>query len=190
MNGIAAALTSALVLALGACVVSQEPLVSAEEAERDPRLPGAWEEVGGAATAVVAEAEGGVYRIEHTEGDVQEHLVARLGRLGDHRILDLQGVPAPEEATRPGSGDPVPAHLLVVLTLTGPDEARLAVLEPDSVAAAIRDGSLGLTASERDGDLVLHGGTAALRAALAPFLDRPGVLAEAEVWRRSEPTMK
>jgi hypothetical protein len=70
-----------------------------------------------------------------------------------------------------------------VLELEG-DRLRIAVLETDSVVAALRTGALRTPSHEVDEALLLTGPTDSLRAALAGYLERPGALAEWREWTR------
>jgi hypothetical protein len=169
---------------LAACVVSVEPVVSEADALFDPVLLGVWLEVDGSDRVEVSQAAENLYEIVYTSDNEERRYHARLGELGDSRILDawpaeMEGRPAGQPARLMVVG-----HLLVTLDVVGPDAVNTRILEPDSVLAALQAGELGLDHTESD-NLVLHGSTAALRAALRPLLARPGALARPTQWRRA-----
>src|SRR5829696_2336722 len=70
-----------LAIALGGCVYSVESVITESSVTFDPRLLGAWEEVGGSDRAVVSRSASNSYAIEYASGDTARY-EARLGRLG------------------------------------------------------------------------------------------------------------
>jgi hypothetical protein len=178
------AVVAATCTGLAACVVSIEPVVSEADALFDPVLLGVWLEVDGSDRAVVSRAAENLYEIAYTSENEERRYHARLGELGDRRILDVW--PAEVEGRPAGQRGHlmVVGHLLVTLDVVGPDAVTTRLLEPDSALAALRAGELGLDHTEST-DLVLHGSTAALRAALRPFLGRDRAWAGLTQWRRA-----
>lgn len=194
-SGLAAA------LALAGCgwVVSSAPIVTADDAGFDPRLVGEWEDDAGS-RMVIARGDGNGYTIEYTpvfdpgpehgrHTVATGHFTARLGRLGGRTILDVQPAFDPPE---PYDGLIIPGHLLFVLHSVDEDELRLQLLEIDSVVAHLESGALPLAHSLVPGSgpfdgpeqVILHGGTAELRAGFEAYLDRPGVLGDPSPMRR------
>jgi len=173
-----ALLPACLSLLLSACVLSIEPIVSDDEKLFDPRLLGEW--VSGSDRAVISRGSDSTYAIEYTsDGDVGQ-FEARLGRLGEHTVLDL--APA-EDRQEPDAGLQVRGHLLFTLDI-GSDEIRVAALEHDSVLSAVKDGRIRLEHTKADEQIILHGMTEELRSALRPHLE--SMVTETNVWRRAE----
>lgn len=199
----ALALSVALVPALAGCgsVISSAPVVTDADAEPEPRLVGHWAEEDGD-EVVVTRGEGAVYRIEYTPvhstgaGEDAERrkgetgtFEGRVGRLGGRLVIDVHPVIALPE---PYDGTLIPGHLLFVLEFDGPDRLRLDMLNADSLFARLEAGQLELPyTARRDGEfeslveqLVLHGGTAELRAALDGYLREADVFGEPGVLER------
>lgn len=150
----------------------------------DPRLIGTWEESAGGDRAVVSLATDNSYVIEYTSDGKAVRFEARLGRLGEFLVLDVWPSPRDDELPRPYADLLIAGHLLFAVDI-GPDEIRVATLEPDSLAAALSAGMVTLVTSDPDDQMILHGTTEDLRAALGPYLGRLGAFAEADIWLRS-----
>ena len=178
-----------LTIALGGCVYSVESVITESGATFDPRLLGAWEEVNGSDRAVVTRSARNGYTIEYASRDTVRY-EASLGRLGDRLILDVS-VP-PEKG--PSDDPPVASHLAFALDV-GEDEIRVALIDGDSLAAAIRAGRVRLDAHTRStkcpqmcapSDLILDSTTEDLRAALGPYLASAGALEPPSVFRHAQ----
>ncbi len=175
---------TAAVVATG-CVLSVDAVVPESESLFDERLLGSWEEIDGTDRAVVSQAEARAYDIKYIDGDGEVGMfTARLGRLGEHTILDVVPAPADGELPPPYADLLVLGHMLVALDFEG-DRVRLALLEPDSLLAGLQAGEVPLSHAERDDQLILRDSTERLRAALAAYLERPGALGEPSHWRRA-----
>jgi len=175
-----------LAMLASGCVLSVNPVVSESDATFDARLLGSWQEVSGSDRAVVTRGADNTYAIEYMTNGKVTRLGARLGRLGERAVLDVW--PAPDSApSELHAGFTIPGHLLVTLD-AGAEEVRVAMIEPDTFAAALRSGRLQLEHAHTGGRPVLLGTTDELRAALAPYLMRPGALAPPGAWRRERPT--
>ena len=182
-----------LAIVLSGCVYSVEPVITESGATFDARLLGAWEEVGGSDRAVVTRSGRNGYAIEYVSGDTARY-EARLGGLGDRLILNVSVPPEEGEGSpTPSGGPPVAWHLAFALDIGG-DEIRVALIDGDSLAAAIRAGRVRLDAHTRSAKcpqncapsaLVLHSATADLRAALGPYLASPGALEAPSAFRRA-----
>jgi hypothetical protein len=182
LQSLVACMALAASTGLAACVVSIDPVVTEADAIFDPELLGVWLEVDGNDRAVVTHAGENLYEIEYMS-ELEAHLYrARLGELGARRILDVWPV-LDDGPVRERDPLLVAGHLLVDLETMGPDRVVTRLVEPGAARAALesRELALGYTDAE---SLVLHGSTAALRAALRPFLDRPGAFAGPTEWRR------
>lgn len=179
-------LCSALALALlaGGCALSVDPVIPDSAAMFDPRLLGTWEDPSGSERAVVSRAEGNLYAIEYTSGGRTGRFEARLGRLGERLVLDVRPAPREGEVPEPYEGLLLAGHVLLALDIT-PDGIGIALLEPDSLLEAIRAGQVPLKHGGGEQQLILHGGTEELGAALGPYAARPDAWSEADVWRRS-----
>ncbi len=173
-----------LAAALCGCVLSADPVISESDATFDPRLLGAWEEVAGSDRAVISRDSEKTYAIVYTSDGKVSHLLARLGRLGEHLVLDIWPVVPQADRARLSDALQIPGHLLLTLEF-GSDELRVAPLESDPLLAALRSGQVPLD-HERSGEqLILHGTTDQLRAALARYLERPGALSKTDRWQRA-----
>ena len=178
-------LVIALVTALAAsgCVVSTEAVVAEADATFDERLLGAWAEVRGKDTAVVSRGPGTSYSISYTTDDGTGRFAARLGRLGDRVVLDAWPTPKDRELPGPYVTTLVAAHVVVVMDV-GADSLRIALPKADSLRKALEAGRVRLPWTVERNRLVLRGTTAELRAVLAPWIARPGVLDTGSIYRR------
>ncbi len=176
-----------LLVALAGCVVLVDVIVPESDAIFDPRLVGTWEEVSGSDRAVISRASDHTYAIEYTSSGERSSFEARLGSLGGRSVLDVWPTPRDGELPESYAGLMVGGHVLLALDI-GSDEVRAAALEPDSLLARLRTEQLRL-AHRRHGDqLILHGTTHELRAALVSHLTYPGALTEPTLWRRTRAT--
>jgi len=172
---------AAVISVRGACApLSVAPVVSENEAIEVPGLAGKWVSEDGDTTTIAA-LRAGQYALSFTDKDERAtRFQARAGRLGERLVLDIYAKPEKNEAaglTETLLGTLIPGHMLVVLELRG-DSVRAAMLEQDSLKSAIRAGTLRTPSLDLDGTLVLTAPTDSLRAALAKYLERPGVLGE------------
>ena len=150
----------------------------------DSRLLGAWEEVVGSDRAVISRAAGNTYAIEYTSDGKTGGFEARLGQLGDHLALDVWSALRDTDVLQPYVGLLVAGHSLLALDI-GPDEIRVAALEPDSLLTAFRAGQVRLAHGRLENQLILYGTTEELGSAFASYLGRSGALAAPDAWRRA-----
>jgi hypothetical protein len=170
---------------LSGCVVTVDPVISEDDATMDSRLLGSWEEVSGSDRAVVSRTAENTYAIDYTSRKNVSRFEARLGKLGEHSVLDVWPVPGKSDKNRPDAGLLVAGHLLLALDI-GPDQVSVTSLDPDSMLASLRTGDVRLAHTESENQLVLHGTTADLRRALSAQFARSGALGDADIWRRAE----
>lgn len=185
-----------LAIALGGCVYSVESVITDPSATFDPRLLGAWKEVGSSDRAVVTRSARNGYTIEYGSNDTVSRYEARLGRLGDRLILDVS-VPPRDSSPTPSGKLPIAWHVVYTLDLSE-DEMRAALIDGDSLAAAIRAGGVRLSAHPRYSvvctrmceptELLLDGTSEELRTALGPYLERAGSLEPPTIFRRAART--
>lgn len=173
----------AFVVVLTGCVLSIDAVVSESDATFDQRLLGTWEEVSGSDRAVVSRAADNTYAIEYTSDGKVGRFETRLGRLGERLVLDVWPAPLKTDLPAPYADLLVPGHLLAFDL--GPNEMRVAMLEPDPLLAALRAGDVRLAHRRSDDRLILQGTTGELRPALAAYAARSGALGEPSVWRRA-----
>lgn len=173
----------ALVLALAGCVLALDAIVPESDAMFDPRLVGTWEDVSSSDLAVIARASDHTYAIEYTSDGKVSSLQARLGSLGGRLVLDVWPTPEDGEVPEQYAGLMVAGHTLIVLDI-GSDEVGAATLEPDSLLIRLRTKQPLLPHRQLDDQLVLHGTTEQLRAALGAHLASPSILTKPSVWRR------
>jgi len=176
-----------LTVVLSGCVLSVDPVISESGATFDPRLLGTWEEVSGSDRAIVSRAAERTYAIEYTSGGKVSQFQARLGRLSDHLVLDVWAAEPDTDQPLPSAGLLLPGHLLLTVDID-PDEIRVASLEPDPLHSALQSGQVRLVHESSKERLILHGTIGQLRAALAGYLGRSGVLSASDHWRRSRTT--
>jgi hypothetical protein len=169
-------------LALTGCVLSIDAVVPESSAAFDPRLLGAWEEVGGSDRAVVTRDSGGSYTIAYTDDKGTAQLRARLGRLGPRLVLDVWPAKQEDQSEGPATDLMVPGHVLLALELAG-DSAVVAALDPDTLLAAARSRALRLASTEAGNQLVLLGRTDELRSGLTAYMSRPHVWGRPGVYR-------
>ena len=175
----------ALTLLPAACVLSTDAVVSERDALFDPRLIGTWEAPADTDRVVVTRGQGNSYVFAFTnKKDGVARYVGRLGRLGNRTVLDVW----PEEPSLDApTGELFVAHHLIFDVEIADDEIRSALLEVDSLRAAIRSGRMGRGHEVSNNRLVLSGTTEELRAALGPYVMRPGVFTTPTVWQRVRP---
>jgi hypothetical protein len=176
-----------LVIILSGCTLSFEPVISESDATFDPRLLGMWEEVSGSDRAMVSRAAENIYAIEYTCDGKVGRFEARLGRLGDRLVLDVWPAPRDLDLPEPYAGLLVAGHLFLFIDV-GPDEIRMATLEPDSLLVALQSGQVGLVYERSKERLILHGTTDQLHGVLAGYIGRSGVLSAPDSWRRTRTT--
>lgn len=172
----------ALTLLPAACVLSTDAVVSERDALFDPRLIGTWEAPADTDRVVVTRGQGNSYVFTFTDRPgVIARYIGRLGTLGNRTVLDIW--PDEPSLDAPPGELFVPHHLILDVEIAD-KEIRSALLEVDSIRAAIRGGRLGRAHEVSNNRLVLSGTTEELRAALAPYVMRPGVFTTRTVWQR------
>jgi hypothetical protein len=157
-----------IAIVLNSCVLSVDPVIPESGATFDPRLLGTWEEVSGSDRAVVSRATENTYAIEYGSDGKVGRFEARLGRLDERLVLDVSPAPRDGDLPQPYAGVLFAGHVLFSLDV-GPDEIRVAALEPDSLLAALRAGEVRLAHGGSGDQIVLHGTTEQLRSALGPY---------------------
>jgi hypothetical protein len=174
-----------LAVMMSGCVLSIDPVIPESGALLDERLIGNWEQASGGDLAVVSRGTGGTYLIEYTSDGRVSWFEARLGRLGKRLVLDVWPAPPDSLQHQHDASLMVPGHVLFSLDI-GSDLVQIAPLEGDSLLEALRSGRVRLVHRESRDRLILQGTTAQLRAALTPYLERPGAFDEPETWRRPQ----
>ncbi|HEX7938958.1 MAG TPA: hypothetical protein VF483_08170 [Gemmatimonadaceae bacterium] len=172
-----------LCFALGGCVVSVQPVVTAAGSSFDARLVGSWAAADGKDRIVVSAGDDKVYAIEYTDSDGKVgHFQARLGHLGRRTVLDVQ--PAPRDSSPMPEGPlMIRGHLLFVVAVAG-DTAKLEQLDPKALHAAIKSGAIAMARFDDHDQLVLTGATAELQRVLAAYIERKGALDDPSTWVR------
>jgi hypothetical protein len=171
-----------LVVLLGGCVGSDEPVIPESEAIFDPRLLGTWgQDLNGdfsdSRRYVISRLDenGTAYVIEQWNRDESSLLLGRLGHLGEHLVLEVSPYLSRDEP---------PEYNLLVLEFgpvpgsqVGLNELLARWLDPDQLVEAIESGELHL-AYRWIGkyDVILENTTGELRNRLVAYLKRPGVL--------------
>lgn len=172
----------ALTLIPAACVLSIDAVVSEGDAVFDPRLIGTWEAPADTDRVVVTRGQGNSYVFTFTDRPgVVARYTGRLGTLGNRTVLDVW--PDEPSLDAPTGELFVPHHLILDVEIAD-HEVRSALLEVDSIRAAIRSGRIPRAHEVSNNRLVLAGTTKELRAALAQYITRPGVFTTRTVWQR------
>lgn len=163
------------------CVLSIEPLIPESEVTFDTLLIGDWENESGD-HARISSAGDSIYTIEYTNGEGETGLFeARLGRLGEHLILDVW--PNEQEASGLNGYLLISGHIPIVLE-PGDQAIRTAALDPEVLLDSLKAGHLRLSYSENNDRLILLGSTDSIRSALGAYLDRGIALEEMDIWRK------
>jgi hypothetical protein len=176
------ALVPALV-SLSACgVASVAPIVTNADAYFDARLTGTWADSAGKESAHIEKAGDG-YVIEYRDDEGKTgRFGARLGRLGQLRVLDVQ----PDDPAPGASGLYksllVRAHGLVVVDSIGV-ALVFRIVDGDSLKAFLKREPRAVPHTTDNG-ILLTGSSGEIRRFLASFVVRPGVLGEQQVWPR------
>ena len=173
-----------LTLALGACLITADPVITEADATFDGRLLGTWEEVGGSDRATVTRGTGDRYVIEYADKQGVARYEARLGTLGGRLVLDLWPEPRRGEIPKQYTDMLLPVHLALALTITQ-DEVRFSLLAADAMVKSLGDGASPIAHSRAGHRTVLHGTTAELRTAFAAHLARGDALESPAAFRRA-----
>lgn len=161
-------------LMLAACYpLSLQPLFTDGDVTVDAGLEGVWQKVGGEAQWIVEAPQGRQYRVTLREGNETEHLVVRLGRLGEATFLEMRGEKDPD------SSQAIPAHSFWRVKREG-DSLEVRPLKPEYFVGLIQAGKLEIGQVVRGELVVFTGTTAQVRAFLLPRLE------EAEMYRETE----
>lgn len=176
----------ALLLApvLAGCVMTVEHVLPPMPA-LDEQLLGTWRDSSGNRATVTRDRTGD-FRIWYRDRNDPEVLAQFLGRSGRLGALPLLEVWPDPDIADDGEGDYSGMMAPGILQFPYRFDSlgvRLAALESDTIATAIRRRRLLLRRSEYDSPLILFGSPAQLRPALRPWLARARI-AEADRWDR------
>ena len=174
----------AVVISLGACLITADPVIAETDATFDARLLGTWEEVGGTDRATIVRGASNGYVIEYTDKEGLARFEARLGTLGGRQVLDVWPEPRRGEIPTQYTDLLLPAHLALVLTIAQ-DEVHFSLVDAGVLVKSLGEGPASMTHSRIGHRTVLHGTTAELRTALAAHLARGDALDSPAVFRRA-----
>lgn len=189
MRGIRLLLLAVCAIPLTACgVASISPIVDWSDREFDSALVGHWHNTEGEDFALITGDPESDYRITYVDEDGDTALfVARLGRLGAQRVLDVE-----PDATAIGDFSAffesliLRLHSFVIIDDVTSTELRFRTVNPDSLSATL----------ERDPDAVAHrpgrgeegpvitARTPEVRRFFTEFISHPGVLGDPAIFRR------
>jgi hypothetical protein len=189
MRGMRLLLLALSAIPLAACgVASISPIVDWSDREFDPALVGDWHNTEDKDIALITGDADSDYRITYIDEDGDTaRFVARLGRLGAHRVLDI-------EPDADAIGDHslyfesliLLLHSFVIIDDVSPTELRFRRVHPDSLSATL----------DRDPDVVAHrpgrgeegpvitARTPEVRSFFTAFISQPGVLSDSVRFRR------
>jgi len=176
---------------LTGCVVSIQPTIPQSHSVFQPGLLGTWVSADGTHTALVTRGGETGYQIRYTDEDGKSGTFhGRTGNVGNHLLLEVSPAASDIGASDAYNGLLLPGRLVFVLTLDGA-EARTASLKVDALRSHLEHRDtwtphLAWVDHLGDGEphILLTGTTAELRTWFAWYLDQPGVLDEASVWRK------
>lgn len=175
-----------LPLLLTACVVSIEPVIPESDSVFEPALLGTWVQEGSGETAVISDAGDGGYLIDYVDAQGEPGQYAgRLGWLEEHLILEITPVLPDLDASDEYEALILPARVQIAVIVRA-GELQAAALDPDSLRDMLRRDvtrTPHLTDAAAERDIVLTGTTTEMRTWLIDYLQRPGVLGEASIWR-------
>ena len=189
MRGIRVLLLALCTIPLAACgVASISPIVDWSDREFDSALVGDWHNTEGKDIALITGDADSDYRITYIDEDGDTALFsARLGRLGAHRVLDIE-----PDAMAIGDHSAyfesliLRLHSFVVVDEVNATELRFRRVHPDSLSAIL----------DRDPDVVAHrrgqgeegpvitARTPEVRRFFTEFMSHPGVLGDPTLFRR------
>lgn len=177
----------ACTLMLGGCVGSLYTLWSGPDMVMDRRLLGAWRDSSSAEWMEVGAAGPFSYRIVfHGDSGKTGRFVALLGHIGGRLVLDVQ--PDVTELNKPDvwTGLLQPLHGFIVIDAID-SRPRISNLDPDSLKAYLVAHPGVVRGDTLTAGVVLEAGPPQLRAFLASYLQRPGVLSSPTTFVRKTP---
>ncbi len=170
---------------MGCGVASVSPIVTDAGLSFDPRLLGTWRDA--KESAVITAAGAGSYDVLYTDGDGKTgRFRGRLGRLGSHRVLDLQPDDPMPTASDVYKSLLLRAHGMVILDSIG-EVLQFRLVGSDSLKAYLKKRPHAVPHTIVANSVLLTGSSVSTRRFLAAFVRRPGVLSELNVFQRGEP---
>lgn len=189
MPGSRSLTVAALICLTGCGVTSVSPFVTDADLVDEPRLAGSWQDAEGRENAVISAAPAGKGRFEITYTDKEGKVgrfEARLARIGNFRILDLQPaepLPAANDVYRSMI---LRAHgALIIDSVTTVLAFRM--IQTDSLKAYLKRNPQRIRHTLEDNSVLLTDSTEAVQRFVMELVRQPGYLDEGEVWRRRKP---
>lgn len=172
-------------VALTSCgLASVSPLVTDADVAFDQRLVGTWEDSSARGSAVITAAGSNGYHIVYKDDDGKTgRFTGRLGRLGAHRVIDLQPDAPLPDASELYTGLLVRTHAILVIDSIG-NTLHFRALESDSVKALLARTPGAVPHAVVEHGILLTAPSAETRRFLLDFVTRPGSLSEPSIWRR------
>jgi hypothetical protein len=178
MRALAWAAALALMLSLTACYpLFLQPLFTDRDLVSGVDLAGVWQKPGDDEKWIVS-AAGKEFKATHVVGGESEHLMLRVGTLGDVRFLEMRGEKNPDDSQA------IPGHSLWRIRLEG-DSLEVIPLNPEYFEGLIQSGKLEMAQVVRKEFVVFTGTTQQVRAFLTPRLGEAGMYQTAERYRRT-----
>ncbi|MBI4890087.1 MAG: hypothetical protein HY821_05625 [Acidobacteria bacterium] len=167
-----------LMVGLTGCYpLSLQPLFTASDVAADEGLAGVWQKQGETDRWELEAPKNGEYRMRHVVGDETEHLVARVGRVGEVTFLEMRGEKNPDDSQA------VPGYSFWRIKREG-DRLEVLPLKPEYFEALIRSGKLEKAQMVRGEFVVFTGTTAEVRAMLRARVSEEAMYGELERLRR------
>ncbi len=167
-----------LMLGLTGCYpLSLQPLFTPADVTVDEGLAGAWQKQGETDRWELDAPKNAEYKLRHVVGDETEHLVARVGRVGDVTFLEMRGEKNPDDSQA------VPGYSFWRIKREG-DRLEVLPLRPEYFEELIQAGKLEKAQIVRGEFVVFTGTTAEVRAMLRARVGERAMYGEVVALRR------
>jgi hypothetical protein len=174
-----------LMAAMSACgVASVSPVVTDADVVDEPALAGGWRDDKDKDEVAITAEGPGRFRLRHVEKDGKAgEYHARLGRLGPHRVLDLQPVEPLPAASDNYRSLLLRAHGMLFVGHVG-DSLPIRMIVAESLAAHLKRHPRAVAHTVIGKTVLLTGSSGDSRRFIAAFVQRPGVLGPWEAFVR------
>jgi hypothetical protein len=171
-----------LLLLLGGCVPSLQPLFTERDLVFDSGLVGTWKDTDGDTTWVVRQAGPKAYQAAETEKGETHKFSIHLVRLGDQQFVDLQPGERLGFKNETFQSHFIAAHTFYRFSRTG-DVVKVYALEEKFLKRLMAEKKITITQMFEDA-VVLIGSTAQLQEHLLKYAGEPAAFTDALELRR------
>jgi hypothetical protein len=167
----------------GCGVASVHPIVTDADLVNEPRLVGSWQDAEAREWVTITSTGASSYRVVYTDdsGETGE-FNGRLGRLGLHRVLDLEPVDPAPNANDIYKSLLLRAHGIVIIDSVG-TTLQFRIVQADSLKPYLERNAHAVAHTMLGAHVLLTAPSADVRRFLQEFIGRPGVT-ETNKWRR------